>query len=49
MLANQQEVAMTEKQLPEGVHVLSPESQAVLARAAEKGAAITARHTKRAS
>lgn len=32
--------------LPAGVHVLSAESQAALARAKEKGDAITARHAK---
>lgn len=32
--------------LPDGVHVLSAESQAALARAKEKGDAIAARHTK---
>lgn len=39
---------MTEK-VPEGVHVLSPESQAILARAAEKAAAAAARFIKRVS
>lgn len=32
--------------LPEGVHVLSAESQAALARAKARGDAIEARHTK---
>lgn len=32
--------------LPDGVHVLSAESQAALARAKERGDAITARHVK---
>lgn len=35
--------------LPDGVHRLSAESQAVLARVAEKSAAAIARHTKRGS
>lgn len=35
--------------LPPGVHRLSEESQAILARAAEKSAAVAARHTKRGS
>lgn len=39
---------MSEK-LPDGVHRLSEESQAILAHVAEKGAAATARHTKRGS
>jgi hypothetical protein len=34
---------------PEGVHVLSLESQAILKRAAERDAALQARHTKRGS
>jgi hypothetical protein len=33
-------------ELPAGVHVLSAESQAALARAKEKGDAIAARHAK---
>ncbi|WP_168388439.1 hypothetical protein [Bradyrhizobium elkanii] len=36
---------MTDK-LPAGVHVLSAESQAALARAKAKSNAVTARHTK---
>lgn len=32
--------------LPEGVHVLSAESQAALDRAKARGEAVTARHTK---
>lgn len=38
-----------ENYLPPGVHLLSQESEEALRRAAEKGAAITARHTKRRS
>ena len=37
------------QKLPDGVHVLSKESQEALKRAAEKGAAITAKHQKRGS
>ena len=33
--------------LPPGVHYLSPESQEILRRAAERGAALLARHTKK--
>jgi hypothetical protein len=35
--------------LPDGVHQLSPESIETLRRAAEKAAAITAKHVKRGS
>lgn len=35
--------------MPEGVHVLSQESLEALKRAAEKSAAVTAKHQKRVS